>query len=139
MNLIFVLFFVLVFFEEKNQYYRGIFLSLLAGTILDIFSPYSFGYSILSLLIIYGIIKIMMHFITQTKYVYLLLRFMLVFTGTFFFYNELMHILAHLPRISFTADITMLTRLCINLIFATIAFFIYIKYIKHENRQLKLF
>ncbi len=139
LNPVFVIFFVACFFEEKNQYHQGVFLSLVTGIILDIFSPYQFGFSVISLLIIYGVIKIAMHFITETKDIYLLFRFMLVFVCTLFLYNELMNTFVYFPRISFIFDSDVLIGITINLTLAIVAFFVYMKFIRTDNRQLKLF
>lgn len=138
LNLVFVVFFVACFFEEKNQGYQGIFFAIIAGTFLDIFSPFAFGFSIISLLLVYGAMKLAMYFITQTKDAYLLLRFIPVFLGALLFYNVLMHMFANFPHIGFALNTSLIMRLLGNLLFAVIAYLIYIKFIKTPNRQLTL-
>lgn len=56
-NLVFILFFLLVFFTKKNHPYQILFLVLSAGFFLDIFSHNYFGKYIILLLIIGVLIK----------------------------------------------------------------------------------
>lgn len=55
-NLLFVLFFLLIFFEGKNKTY-AVFVSILAGLFLDIFSYNYLGPSIILLLVINFLLK----------------------------------------------------------------------------------
>src|SRR3989344_5017254 len=64
-NLVFILFFILIFFGKPDEYHQGIFFAFIAGFILDAFSPFYFGLSILSLLAIYFFMKLAIYFLKE--------------------------------------------------------------------------
>ena len=55
-NLVFILFFLLVFFEKFNQSYEVVLLSLVAGGLLDVISPYKYIGPSVILLVLIGIL-----------------------------------------------------------------------------------
>ncbi len=142
-NLVFILFFILIFFSclQGNEYHQGIFYAIIAGIILDVLSSFSFGYSAVSLLLIYLLIKIVIYFLKEIHNEYILFYFIPIFLISFIFYNILMYIFFNFPYLRFNFTKGILIELVYNLIFVLFVFFIY-KYINNKSqkdRQLKLF
>src|SRR3989344_7230957 len=73
LNLVFILFFILIFFtclqktKKSHTDDNGIFISIIAGFILDALSPFYFGVSIVALLIIYFGIKTVFYFLKERQ------------------------------------------------------------------------
>lgn len=131
-NLVFILFYFLIFFEQKNNYYEIIFYSTIAGFFLDLFSPIYFGTSIVAMIIIS----------LFTKKAQKLLRggqkdnYPLAYFLPLFFISLLAYyLLLKGPTFSLLAETLY------NLFFATIIFGIYKKFIfsRIDTRQLSLF
>lgn len=133
-NLVFALFFVLIFFINKNDYYQIAFIAIAAGLFLDVFSYMRFGVSIISLLIIGFLFKKIQSLLQEKKGN----DFPFVYFLPLFFVSLMVYdlILRHIDfNISFLAEIIY------NLIFVSIIFYVYKKFLqsKIDNRQLKLF
>lgn len=165
-NLIFILFFILTFFEKPNDYYKedqsflldsklwrteGFFTVIIAGFFLDIFSPptdgFYFGLSMIALLIIYLIIKIIMHFLrdlpaqTGMQDRYLIFYFLSIFLFSFFIYNIYSHLLFSSFNLTLGFNRAMFVDFLYNLIFVYFGFYAYKNFIEKDNsnNQLKLF
>lgn len=150
-NLIFILFFVLIFFDlssykslanksKFDEYHQDIFLVILAGLILDLLGYYYFGVAIISLLLAYIFIKITFYFIKERRENYLLSYFLFIFLISFAIYNTLFYLFTHFPNIKFDVNQYVFIKLIYNLSFAFAGFFIYKFFNKTgADRQLKLF
>ncbi len=140
-NLNFILFFILIFFESKNEYKIGFFTVIIDGFFLDLFLPFYFGISIISLLVVYFLEKFTIHFLKEGQDKYPLSYFIPIFSISFIFYNILLYLLLMLFHLSFNLGFNTVISLIYNLFFAVIGFYIY-KKIANKNiadNQLKLF
>ena len=119
-DLVFLLFFTVIFFEQ-DYFYQGIFFAVLAGFLSDVFSPHFFGLSVISCLLVYGFTKIAFYFLHETR-------------GQFsFLYFTPLLLISLLIR----GNVTLLA-LAGNFLVGLVGFFVY-KYIAgKQNRQLKL-
>ena len=140
-NLVFALFFTVIFFEDPQEYAGGFFCVLAAGFLLDAFSPYYFGTAMLSLFIIYILFKAAVHFLSQMRGKYLLAYFAALFLIFFSFYSVLMQGLVGLPHISIGFPPDFFAALAYNLAFAAAMFFGYAFFARPQanTRQLRLF
>lgn len=162
-NLIFIIFFLYIFFEQPDEMYReyrgfytalafwregGFFIAIIAGFFLDLFSPFSFGLSILTLALVYLSIKVSSYFLKNFseeldwKGRYVILYFLALFTVCFFMYTVLLDILSHPLHLQLSFNhIAWFASLGYNLLTATVTFFIcHIIYKQsHKSNQLKLF
>lgn len=148
-NLVFILFFILIFFsclpvnnKKPNQYLQEVFYTtILAGFLLDVFSPSAdglfFGLSIIFLLIIYFSTKIIIYFLKEMEDKYLILYFLSIFLFCFFIYNISLNLIFN----SFDFNKNILIDNIYNLTLAYFGFYIYRKFynLKLANGQLKLF
>ena len=136
-NLVFILFFILTFFDESGNYYEGFFLSIIAGFLLDVFSPSYFGISIVSLLIIYFTTKSINYFLKEREEKYIIIYFLLIFLLCFFVYHLFLYMF--LDSIIFNENMTI--EFLYNLGFALIGFYpCQTFFMAYKNkRQLKLF
>ena len=91
-NMIFIIFFTLIFFEAKKEYDLGFVVSLAAGFFLDIILPSYFGISIISLLIVYSFKKIAMHFLKENPDEFSVFYFIPLFLICFISYNSLLYL-----------------------------------------------
>ena len=145
-NLIFILFFILTFFGKSNEYNKGFFTAIVAGFFLDLFLPFYFGLSIISLLIVYFLIKIIIYFLrdlpaqTGRQDKYLIFYFLSIFLFSFLVYNVLSSLLFNSFYLKLDFNKTIFVSFLYNLIFACFGFYIY-KFIKKDSsdNQLKLF
>ena len=149
-NLIFITFFVLVFFETTATYYSffsfhrwffGFFLVLSSGLMLDIISPYAFGYSSLALLLVYIGIKIASYFLKESQDTYLFIYFVLIFLISIIFYSLLLHVFTGGQATGIYADKNTFNYVVYNTLCAALAFYLY-KILHGEykkGKQLKLF
>jgi len=140
-NLIFALCFVLIFFENPTKTSTGFFSIIIAGFLLDVFSPFYFGASMISLLLIYLLFKLTGYFLNQLKGKLLLLYFIPMFLVFFALYNVLCYLLTNFPHLSISIPSEAFAGLAYNLAFVMVMFFIHTLFIKEKtnNKQLKLF
>lgn len=134
LNLVFAIFFTLIFFAGKNNFYQIAFISIIAGLFLDAFSYLRFGVSIMILLVIAFACKKIQGLLQEIKgnnfpFVY----FLPLFLGAFLIYD--------LATGNFSFSINFLAEIIYNLFFASIIFYTYRKFfLPNENdRQLALF
>lgn len=139
-DLVFVLFFVSIFFESSSQSYEGIFITLVAGFLLDVFSSSYFGVSMVALLLVYGAVKIVMHFLKEGHQDFLVAYFIPIFLVSLICYSVLLSVAGYFLGASpITYQRGIFLQLAINLIMALIGFFIYEKCMGKNERQLTLF
>lgn len=150
-NFVFILFFLLVFFDtfshkalagqrKLNEYYQGFFAIIIAGFFLDVFLPLSFGFSIIALLIIYLFVKIVNYFFQKSQNIYAVIYFIVLFSICFFLYNLLWYVSSLAFHFQFPFGWNITISLLYSLVFASLAFFIYKKFINNDpDNQLKLF
>ena len=142
LDLVFIMFFILIFFEEKGSYDIGFWSSIIAGFFLDIFSLNYFGLSIIVLLVIYSLEKLSVYLIRQRDYKFSILSFTYLFLASFLLYIILSYFIYPLlgSRSEFSFNFGNLFGIIYNLVFAYIGFYAYRKFILSEkNSQLRLF
>ncbi len=147
-NLIFILFFILIFFEKDNRYYEGILFSIIAGFILDVLSGSYFGDAIISLLLVYILIKIVIYFLKERQDKNLLFYFIPIFLISLASYEVLYNLSTDFYNLKFNILSAhnwqnILIGFGYNLMVAFFVFFVYKKinnlFLLNKNRQLKLF
>lgn len=134
-NLIFILFFVLLFFSKDSQT-EPLFLVALAGICLDFFSPTRFGLSILLLAGVYVVKKMASHFIENTDKQESLGYFLAIFLLGFLAYQSILQILImrHIIWHTFWISASFQT------LIAAAIFYLYKRFQRlfEQDRQLKL-
>ena len=140
LNLVFILFFILIFFEDKYEYVQGFFLAIIAGFFLDTFLPFYFGIAIGSLLLIYFLKKLITHFLKESQDKYPIFYFIPLFSTCFIAYSTLLYVSSILLHLQFIFWANILMGLIYNLVFACAGFYIYKKVsnVFSKDRQLKL-
>ncbi len=129
-NLVFILFFLLVFLAKKDppartgSYYQILFFSITAGFLLDIFTYKYIGLSIIYLIIIAVLLKKIQSLLQDSSENYPFIYFLPLFAIFLLAYNQ-----AITPYLNWT----ILFSLAYNLIFATIFFFINKKCLKYTG------
>ncbi len=127
-NLIFILFYLIVFFEESQKYIQGIFSAIIAGFFLDAFSSFYFGISLIYLLIVVFILKYIIYLLHQKRGAYPIVYFIPLFVLSFIIYNLLLMITIYFlssPHIAPVVSLIFLVKIVYNLIFALFGFYIY--------------
>ena len=138
-NLVFALFFVLIFFEPQQAYFEGFLAVLIAGLVQDIFLPPYFGISMGSLLIVYFLYKSIGHFLKGDQRKYLIFYFMIVFSLLFGAYNALLYGASVLLNFEFNIGPATLTSLAYSLVFAAAGFYVGRNiFSENSHNQLKL-
>jgi len=141
-NLLFIIFFIAIFYENPHRYQQGFVLALAAGFLFDAVSLYYFGTSIIVLLITYAAFKLTTHFLKdmheQYVFAYFVPLLLLFLTG----YNSLMYAVTHFPHVTFNpVNEHVFMALAYNLIVGTIFFYFYHTFFmgRRKDRQLRLF
>ena len=143
-NFILIFCFLLIFFEKPDKYYLGIFASLIAGLLLDIFSHSYFGVSIVSLLLMMFLVKKALQLLWDRRYNQSVFYFIPLFTAYLIVYRFFLNISLFVLNPSF-ADFdlswTFIIALAYNFVFALSGFYICQKFnlFRDSDRQLKLF
>ena len=145
-NLIFIIFFIVIFFEDlplqesSHQSSEGFFLALAAGFFLDILFPSYFGVSIIALLAIYFLKKATAHFLQQTNDTYLIFYFIIMFALGFAVYQGFVYVFSLLFHIEFLVGFYISAQLFYNILVAFLGFYIYKIFLWQQgsNNQLKL-
>ncbi len=143
-NLVFVLFFLILFFEKRNSYFQIIFCAILAGLFLDFFSYTYLGTSIVLLLIIGFLAKSVQSSLQEKRndkfpFIY----FLSLFFVSIIIYKSLLAVMINkfnltqfilIPNLAIGADVVY------NLLIASIAFYLYKKFLAlaFDDRQLRL-
>ena len=140
-NLVFTIFFLLIFFEPKYEYATGIFAVTAAGFLLDIpLSPY-FGIAMGSLVAVYAFRKAIIFFLKEGTGNYRMFHFLALFCAGFLGYQGLLHaglVLVGRPE---PLGLTPVISLLYSLPFAVAGFYLYnlVAERQAQNKQLKLF
>lgn len=130
-NFVFILFFLLIFFEKKNDYYKIIAWSVIAGLILDIFSYTYFGASVILFLFISFLAKRAQSLLKERNEAKPLFYFLPLFLVCFLVYEILLALHLRFIDPSHTAiffDWRVILEMVYNLIFAAIFFLVYKKF-----------
>ena len=117
LNLVFILFFLVVFFEESQKYIQGIFSAITAGFFLDILSSSYFGVTIVLLLIVTFILKYLLSLLKKTRDKYPIVYFAPLFVLSLIIF-DLSLVTPHLSWV-------FLIEIVYNLVFALFGFYIY--------------
>ena len=142
-SLVFIFFFILVFNEclkrkfFNQEYYFALFLVVLAGLFLDIFSPFYFGLSIISLLGVYALVKTIMYFVREQRDRYFILYFIGIFSFCFLANVAFLNLVSN----NFHFRKYLYIELAYNVALACVGFYIYkiIDNLVHRGKQLRLF
>ncbi|MBX4201219.1 hypothetical protein KW786_03830 [Candidatus Parcubacteria bacterium] len=138
-NLVFAIFFLIIFFEEPYAYGGGILAAVVGGFLLDATGPLYFGPAIGTLLCIYAVTKTIKNFLREQQHSYLLFYFIPLFLISLIFYRAVFSALQFLPDISLIFSVSIIAEAVYSLGFVLIGFFIYEGLAKKPDRQLKLF
>lgn len=132
LNLVFILFFILVFFNGRRKFgYSELILSFFAGFLLDIFSETRFGVSIVLLILISFFIKKTRENLNEQDDPFPLSYFIALFLTSFLLFKVLISVYLHFfdpIHLRFSVDFKLLAEIIYNLAFATVGFFIYKKF-----------
>ncbi len=138
LNLIFILYFVVVFFEGPQKYIQGIFSAIVAGFFLEALSSFYFGVSFVFLLIIVFILKHILYLLKKKRDEYPIIYFAPLFTLSFIIYNLFLTIAIYFfnsPHIMPVLNWIFLIEIVYNLIFSLFGFYIYKKFILLNNAK----
>jgi len=133
-NLIFILFFIIVFFEKRNSTgqtvndYLAIFTAVIAGVFLDIFSYTYLGPSIILLIIIGLLVKRTQSSLKNKEDKYPFIYFSFIFIISLFIYNFLITLFLSPNNIATMISLGTVFMLIYNLFIASILFYIYKKF-----------
>ena len=132
-NLVFTLFFLLIFFNSKNQYLAAVFFGFFAGLFLDIFSIFPIGSSIILLTIVGLLVKKIQSLLKEKKEDYPFIYFIVLFAISLVIYELLLR--------NFAINLKLVLEIIYSSIFATMGFFIYKKFFKQDtnNKTNRLF
>lgn len=135
LNLIFILFFLTVFFEESQKYIQTIFSAITAGFFLDVFSPFYFGISIASLLVVVFTLKYVIYLLRKRREKYPVIYFAPLFILFFVIYNLSLTIAVYFlnsPHLVPGLNWIFIIEIFYNLAFALGGFYIYKKFKLYE-------
>ena len=134
-NLIFILFFLLLFFEHKSAYYKVIFYAIIAGLFLDLLASTYFGISIALLLIIGLLVKNAQNMLRENRND----EFPIIYFLPLFIISLLVYDLILNPFTSFNLGFA--SEIVYSAIVAVVGYYIYKKIIGPgaDDRQLRLF
>lgn len=131
LNLIFILFFLISFFEESQKYIQGIFSAITAGFFLDTFSLFYFGVSFAPLLVIVFLLKYILYLLEKKRDKYPIIYFTNLFVASFIIYNLFLTITIYFlnpPQLMPVLSWIFLIEIAYNLIFALFGFYVYKKF-----------
>ncbi len=139
-NLIFSLFFLVIFFLQNKEYMQGFFMAIVAGFFMDVTLPGKFGISIISFLIIYFLHKAIIHFFQSSQTKNLIFYFTTEFIGLFLVFQFLLYLFSNFFNVQLQISSSVLVSLLYSLFFTIIGFYICKKlfYQNTDDNQLKL-
>ncbi len=138
-NLVFALFFTLLFFEPQAVSPQSFFTIIAAGLLIDIFLPLYFGPATVTFLLIYLFCKLVMHIFAQGRESHLIFYYLCLFSVSFLGYNILLYATSLLFNFEFSAGVITAISLLYSLPFAALGFYAGRKIFFHGNdNQLKL-
>lgn len=144
-NLVFVLFFSLVFFKKEDYFFDVLFYSLVAGLFLDFFSFTYIGTSVFFLIMIGFLLKKVQSMLTEKHGDdFPLVYFLPLFLGAVIIYQFLLNFYFYFPDISRTinsVDLAFFANVIYSLIIGCVVYFIFKKFLafRLNNRQMSLF
>ena len=143
-NLIFILYFLLVFFEARKKEYNIFAYAVIAGLLLDIFYQTFFGISVAILLIAGFSVKKIQSSLQEKNDKFPIGYFLLLFTIAFIIYQTMLVLYLRFIdplHVAIGINWQSLFDLVYNLVCAAIGFYIYKKVVKisGDDRQLRLF
>jgi len=128
-NLVLILLCLAAFFEKPHGY-SGIFLAVFSGLFLDIFSKLFFGVSILTMVIIYLLIRELIHILRDTRQKHSIFYFIPIFILCLIMYDFFLILFSYLTDHSVLLSFggyTLLIKIAYNLVFATAGFMLFKK------------
>jgi len=129
-NFVLILLCLLVFFENPHKYF-GIIPAVFAGFFLDIFSKSFFGVSVLTMVVIYFLIKELIHILRDTGQKHSFFYFIPIFILSLIFYDFFLILFSYLidrsVLFSFSGYV-LVVKGVYNLLFAIIGFFLFKKF-----------
>lgn len=133
LNLVFVLFFLLSFFEKGNGLYKILFLPFLAGFFLDIFSYADIGPSIVVLLVTAFFLSKIQDILKNPEHEYPFAYFISLFLACLVIYNLLLWLFLPHKMVALLST-EMLFLLIYNALAASAGFWFYKKYVLTPNK-----
>jgi len=130
LNLILISICLFSFFEESHKY-SGLFLAIVAGFFLDVFSRSFLGISIFCLIIVYFFIKKTIHILRDIPRKYSIIYFIPIFIICVILYNLFFGTFSYLSNHftpPFLGGYTLFLNIIYNLIFAVFGFYLFKKY-----------
>ena len=138
-NLIFILFFIIVFFEQSSGRAVPITTAIIAGIISDLFLPSPFGVSIAAFLVIYFLYRIISHFLRSGQSDHLVFYFIGMFSVLFVAYHALLYLAGMLFPVEASLGATTFISLVYSLAFGLAGFYVgKALFAKSFDNQLKL-
>ena len=138
-NLVFAIFFILIFFESKDGAAESLFTAVAAGFFLDMFLPSFIGLGIGIFLIMYVVDKLAMNFFNRTGEDNLVFYFIGTFCASFVVYSALVYGASLLFGFEFLVGAPTLVSLAYSLVFAIPGFYLAkALFYKDISNQLKL-
>lgn len=139
-NLVLILFFLLIFFEEKDNYFIPIFYAIGAGLILDLFFSIYFGVSMFIFLIIVFMIKIARKTLQERDNNFPFIYFLPLFTISLIIYNSLQRLFIsnfNFAKVLLIFNQGLIFEIIYNLIVVSIAFYFFKKLLKLNEGKLR--
>lgn len=139
-NLVFVLFFLVIFFERDRGFENGFFAAVVAGFFSDMFLPSYFGLSIATFLIIYFANKFSSRLFREGESPYLVFYFTGAFCLSLLAYQTALYGASSLLGFEFHFGVTpLIASLLYSLAFALPGFYLFkALFSKDTDNQLKL-
>ena len=136
-NLVFILFYLVLFFDENDE---ALFWAVVAGFLLDVFSPFYFGTSILILIFIYLARKLFSYFLKDIQGKYFIVYFIALFSLNFILYNILMYVSSIVFGFGLPIGLVLIVSLVYNIVVLVPGFYMYRFLAKPDylENQLKL-
>ena len=139
-NLLFIAFFIIIFLEKQDEYYRGFLEVITAGFLLDVVTASYFGIAITALLAVYLFKKAVFYFIRDIQDAYLILYFLPLFISSLLVYDAIVYGFSLLLDFNMSFSWVWMVALWYNAIVATVMFYLYqATYRETSSNQLSLF
>lgn len=138
-NLVFTLFFIIIFFEHSHRHALLMGTAIIAGIISDMFLGSPFGVCISAFLIIHFLYLFIGHFLRDSQSDHLIFYFVGMFSTLFLVYYGLLYLLGIFFPFESGFGATTFIGLAYSLVFALVGFYLGRKlFSKDFNNQLKL-
>lgn len=139
-NILFILFFVIIFLKKEKDYYFELFVVVIAGFCMDIFSNSYLGVSIISLFILYLFIQFTQYLFQERQDEYFVGYFVISFLVSLFAYGLFTQLLSNPLTAGFNIGIVTIVQILYNLTLALFFMYVYEETADFlaRDRQLKL-